>query len=147
MSQNNRQYYEDLARQIEREDNLINTRMTWLLTLQGFLFTALALIMKVDDGGLYFLLMVLLPLTGVILSVFGFYGVWGANIALKELKEIWYERYEKNGNPEKEKFIRPFGNNVASKKGGVPSFYLPIILAVVWLLILGFNIYRLILSL
>lgn len=39
-----RQYYEDLSKQIEREDGLVNTRMTWMITLQGFLFAALALI-------------------------------------------------------------------------------------------------------
>ena len=36
-----KQQYDAIAHQIDREDSLINYRLTWTLTLNGFLFAAL----------------------------------------------------------------------------------------------------------
>ena len=36
--------YETIAKQIEREDGLINYRLSWMLQINGFLFAAIALL-------------------------------------------------------------------------------------------------------
>ena len=49
--------YEYMSKQIEREDGLINTRITWMLTFEGFLFAALAIVAgKDDDPNIQFVL-------------------------------------------------------------------------------------------
>lgn len=131
---NKRLYYEYLSKQIEREDGLVNTRMTWLLTSQGFLFAALALIAKKGDvrEDLYSFLTIIFPVTGIVLSIVAFLGVHAANLALRDLKKHW------NNFKDDEIFVRPFGNQTMKTFGDFPSTLLPILLFLIWVSILIF---------
>lgn len=136
VGRNKRLYYEYLAKQIEREDSLVNTRITWMLTSQGFLFAALALIVNKDARAeLYKILVFILPLTGASLSLIGLFGVYAANSALRKLKAKWPDI-------EDDKFVRPFGGKTASFIGNIPCYSLPVTMCIIWLFILYMTISR-----
>ena len=123
--------YEYVAHQIEREDGLIHNRLTWMLTTQGFLFTALILIGQRSQVSniMFDLLIDIIPLTGVILSLMGFVGVFAAYLAISDLKKWWKRMIYI-------KYPRPFGGKQAHRLGLAPSLLLPVLLGLIWLDIL-----------
>ncbi|MCC6899732.1 MAG: hypothetical protein IT377_12200 [Polyangiaceae bacterium] len=119
--------YEYIAFQINREDGLINYRLTWTLQLNGFLFAALALIGEANkvDAAIRNLLVQVLPVTGIATNLAGLAGVVAANMAIRELKELW-------GHRQDTRFPRPFGKPSAFLLGLLPSVLLPAVLVFVW---------------
>ena len=82
--------YDAFRKQVSREDELIHRRLTWMLTTQGFFFTALAFIGKPGgDAKLVCLLKFWVPLLGVAVSA----SALGANVmahrVLGMLEEEW----------------------------------------------------------
>jgi hypothetical protein len=125
--------YNYIAHQINREDNLVNHRLTWTLQLNGFLFTALALISdKVDPSTKAFFLYAL-PATGLIVSLAGLMGVLAANHQLNYLTQEWDPKT-------KVLWPRPFGAPLARWLGKFPSLAPVIVLSIVWLWLLLHNI-------
>ena len=97
---------------VKHEDDLINSRLNWNFTIQGFLFAAYGFCMqKVADvrthiaeptfpqaaamGSIRELreLMVVIALVGFFISVFVWIGVKAAQIALKELEDKWLAQH------------------------------------------------------
>ena len=72
--------YDAIAMQIERENSVINHRLTWTLQLNGFLFTAVSLLggKVLDDAALRALVAIFVPMTGLVVSVSAFMGVLAA---------------------------------------------------------------------
>ena len=121
------QEYEYLAHQIEREDSLINTRITWMLTFEGFLFAALALVANKENIGtaVYKVLKYALPLMGIAVGMLAFLGVQAALSALEVLKNRW--------DPEKFKgYPQPFGGPRPHAFGALYSQGLPLVVIVTW---------------
>ena len=112
--------YKYIAFQINREDGLVNYRLTWTLQFNGFLFAALALTSSEMDG-----LLKVLPIAGMTVSIAGLLGTIAANIAIRDLKHMWLE-------DEDSRWPRPFGDTVAFRLGLAPSIMLPSVLTVVW---------------
>ena len=124
-------YYEYLVHQIEREDGLVNTRLNWMLTTQGLLFAALALLAGKDTNAeMREMLTLLLPLMGIVLSVISLLGVSGAEIAMKDLKKQWEDLGYSNKVP------RPYGAPLAFRLGAIPRLCLPLLFLVAWSYIL-----------
>ena len=123
-------YYGYLAHQIEREDGLVNYRLTWMLTTQALLFAALALLAGKDiDAEMRATLAWLLPRIGIALSVIAFLGVMAANIAITDLKRKW-EKLAYDKAP------RPYGGPWAWRLGVIPSLALPLLFFVAWIYVL-----------
>lgn len=123
-------YYEYLAHQIEREDGLVNYRLTWMLTTQALLFAALALLAGKDtDAEMREILASLLPWIGIVLCVIAFLGVTAANIAITDLKSEW-EKLAYDKAP------RPYGRPLAHRLGLIPSFGLPLLFLGAWIYVL-----------
>jgi len=119
-------YYKYLAHQIEREDGLVNNKITWLLTTQAILFAALALLGGGDTNAeIREMLTLLLPLIGIVLSVIGFLGVTGASITLRDLKTEWEEL-------DYSKAPRPYGTPLAFWLGLIPRLFLPLLFLAAW---------------
>ncbi len=120
-------YYEYLSQQIEREDGLVNNRLTWMVTTQGLLFAAIALVARNDttNSNLIKVLTKWLPVTGMFLSAVCFFGVLGATKAIYDLMKEW-KLLSYDGGP------RPFGGTIAALLGLVLRFSLPILLFAVW---------------
>ncbi len=119
-------YYGYIAHQIEREDGLVNYRLTWMLTTQGLLFAALALLAgKNTNAEMREMLTLLLPSIGIVLSIISFLGVAGASIALYDLKTEW-EKLAYSKVP------RPYGPPLAFWLGLIPRLCLPLLFLGAW---------------
>ena len=128
-----KQRYEDLAHQINREDGLVNYRMTWTLQLNGFLFAALALVAKDLAGPMKLFFEYALPLTGFVASAAGLLGVIAANRQLSYLTALWNE----TDQPHRP---RPFGDPHTFTLGRFPSYAPMLVLSSVWLVLLIFQL-------
>lgn len=94
--------YEYIAHQINREDGLVNNRMTWVLQLNGFLFAALALVAKDLDKLFQTFFSIAVPSVGIAVTFAGIVSIRAAQDQIKELMALW----------SKERFPdwpRPFG--------------------------------------
>ena len=128
--QDKQNYYEYLAHQIEREDGLVNYRLTWMLTTQGLLFAALALLAgKEIDVDMRTMLAWLLPRIGIALSVIAFLGVSAANNQITYLKKKWKKL-------DYDKAPRPHGGPWAWWFGLIPGLGLPVLFFAAWIYVL-----------
>lgn len=119
--------YLAIVHQIEREDGLINYRLSWMLVLNGFLFSASAL-MKCDSPAkdLY----PAIPWVGLLVSAAALVGVIAADRQIAELMTCWIT-VAKCGAFGKE-WPRPFGDWLAAPLGKAPAYIPPIALCVAW---------------
>ena len=133
-------FYENTRKQIEHEDALINHRLTWLLMLQGFLFSAygfslsaeataiskcseLVFFQKIND------IRDSIALIGFVSSITLLAGVLAANRALITLVEEW------NNFPVniKNDFPRIIGGKLLGMYGGlIPTVFLPLFFCGLW---------------
>jgi hypothetical protein len=84
--------YEFTIGQIEGENNLINHRLTWSLTFEGFLFAAIALIGrggKDIDPTLGWFIKYLVPILGSLVAFLAWDSVSSAYRAIRELQTFW----------------------------------------------------------
>jgi len=121
--------YEHLAHQIEREDGLINTRVTWMLTFEGFLFAALALVAsKESDPTIQMVLKYALPIIGFVIAFLAYHAIGAALSTLTYLKDLWEpENYP--GYPQ------PFGKEMQHTRGASYSKGLPVTIMVLWFVV------------
>ena len=123
--------YEYIAHQINREDSLVNSRMTWVLQLNGFLFATLALAGKdfALNVQLQHLLLILISAVGIAVTLSGLMGVQAAHLQLTDLKACWTQERFPN-------WPRPFGNPLAHRLGQWPSRLPLTVLSISWTIIL-----------
>jgi hypothetical protein len=126
-----KEYYEYMSHQIEREDGLINTRITWMLTFEGFLFATLALIGQQGTvrPELYAAAKNTLPVLGALIGFLAYLSVEAALSALKHLKSGWESR-----DP-KELFPRAFGKRRPHHMAALHSRLLPLAVVIAWICI------------
>jgi hypothetical protein len=126
--------YEFIAHQINREDSLINFRLTWALTLNGFLFAAIGVSgnQGISDPALVPFLHIVVPITGFLISLFGFFGVRAAQVQIDYLRDEWRSLNER-------RWPRPFGGDDhqfllrrAFVLGHLSSLMPPLVLMAVW---------------
>jgi hypothetical protein len=125
-------YAERLGREIASEHALIAARMTWNLSLQGFLFAAFALALKTpssegSNAGLEKLVS-LLPLAGLFTAVLSVVGMLAAFIRINALKRVWYANapvFEAYGP-------RPFSTWYGGAMGRLPAGAIGIALIACW---------------
>ena len=136
-------WYTQIARQIEREDGLINQRMTWMMTIEAFLFGGLGLSLKPEkDMPLmsYFLIVAFIS-TGIATAHFGGKGLRAAIGALEHLKN----RYLRMPAGDRQRLIRPFGAPALHKGAsdlirGLPSLMMKTWIALAILFVFGCGI-------
>lgn len=135
------------------EHDLLNQRLNWNLTIQGFLLALygyslqkLAELEKASqlDGHpvmssnygyvhLQYLLKLIIPIMGCVMSVSVLAAVLGAFLALQELHKQWGDKVEHKFG--QDPFLpNPSGAGLwyASKLGFVPLFAIPIAFIIVW---------------
>jgi hypothetical protein len=95
-----------LRSRIEHEDNLINQRVSWLVSSQSFLLTGFAIAANgpVQDpglpaGALRARLMSLLPGVGIACAVLVLIAMFGGFMALGELRRIAKEKFTAERTP------------------------------------------------
>ena len=91
------EYYDQMRRQIEHEDDLITQRLSWLMASQSFLFTAYAIVLnglQPHNGGtplettkLNFCHLV--PIAGIVSSALIYASIWGGVLEIRTLRKLW----------------------------------------------------------
>jgi hypothetical protein len=146
-------------RHIEHEDNLVNHRLTWLLLLQGFLFTALAsavgALKDLQDGTRFILVIFVLVLAslGIALSWVARYLVEDAYTMLEAINQ-WWDDQEVKGyprfsgyflDPDRRRIIQPAAHQdtkpsydrkrsrILGKTTNIPTFFIWAWLSVIFL--------------
>ncbi len=120
--------YDAISTQIAREDDLAGKRLTWIITINGFLFASLSFLVggKDLDSDFTQFFKNFIPFMGLTISISGLCGVIAAYCQIYYLVDQWEQLND-------ERWPRPFGDKKASFILGVlPSILPPIILSVMW---------------
>ena len=77
------------SNQITKEEGLIHSRLTWMLTLQGFLFLSLVGASRTDvEQHAAIALLRIIPWLGIASAVLAFVGVVGAYLSIDNIKSL-----------------------------------------------------------
>lgn len=132
-------------KEFHREHNLINNRMTWYVTSQSFLMIALAASGQ-RANKLQFLVFII-PIVGLLITIFTFMSINAALSVQKTLKEKreklteYFFRCNANKNYneyQKEIILEPWGirGQGVQKNGMIAPKAIPIVMGVSWFVIL-----------
>jgi hypothetical protein len=124
--------YGYIATQLDREDQLINVRLTWILTSNGFLFAALAFVHgkektkgdDVPDTSAQKFFHRALPILGFVFSASGLIGVISSQLQERYLMHEWTCLRDPV-------WPRPYGG---FPFGGYPALAVPVALTIMWVL-------------
>lgn len=139
--------YDAIAFQVNREDELLSKRLTWCLTINGFLFAAIGLISNASKNKptikavgcisdidnltveVINIFTYAVPCIGVAVSVAALFGVIAANLQILDLRKAWRDL----DNPP---WVRPFGKGFAFALGWVTPLIPAVALVIAWSIIL-----------
>jgi hypothetical protein len=126
-----KEWYDSIVRQIEREDELVNQRLTWLMQFEGLMFAGLGLVSRPDAEYLTQTVMIVFPVMGFLVALSAMGAIRDARKTASQLKQE-YEKWEKkNGR----KWAKPFGGP-ASEYGWAflldYSRALPLLMVLAW---------------
>jgi hypothetical protein len=140
------EFYKEIRNHIKHEDMLCNHRMTWLITLQAFLFGAYGFTLSAESGpnGLIINHTIThartgIALMGVLSSIAISVALIAAKTSIDRLIARWH-RYEETNNVDDSQFPQIVGNCIRNVRGGtnlgqVPIFAIPLIFLPVWIYI------------
>ncbi|MBE9005078.1 hypothetical protein IQ259_08505 [Fortiea sp. LEGE XX443] len=124
-------FYEYTVRQIEREQNLVNNRLSWMLTFQGFLFASIALVANKDtEPSIRLVFRNVIPAIGIAVALLAFIGIHAAALSSNEIKAKWKQRAGFQDYPP------TFGTSKISLLGRITSYGIPTSVVLAWLLLL-----------
>ena len=84
--------FDRVVRLLDREDQLINSRMTWYLTIQGFLVASAAVVLAGDSKVYVHLqnsLITALPVLGISISLIVYIAIRRARVNKKYVGKFW----------------------------------------------------------
>lgn len=118
---------------LQREDALVNNRLVWVLTMQGFLFAAVALSLEKDvDLNLFYAN--ILGCLGLGLSIMGAFLSWWSNSSIKCIRKKWGDIESTLDD------VSPFGSDGHASDAKTNHFglsvFLPVSTGLAWALIL-----------
>jgi hypothetical protein len=123
-------FYEYTVRQIEREQGLVNNRLSWMLTFQGFLFASIALVLNKDTApSVRLVFRGVIPGIGIAVALLALVGVHAAALSSSEIKAKWKQR---DGF---QQYPPTFGTPTISRLGRITSYGIPISVIVAWILL------------
>jgi hypothetical protein len=135
----------ELARNvIEHEDNLINHRLTWLITIQGFLFAAFAVVAKDlfdSTHGRETMLRVTLYATAF-LGIASAYIVWNtirtAFIYMRCITEWWNQNFDSRQVIQGQPYppLRGTRGNMSTLRKWLHTHNLPLLFIAIWAVLL-----------
>jgi hypothetical protein len=131
------QTFEEVIRgMIRHENELLNSRMSWLLTLEGFLFAALGFAWEKDHTRC---LALLLSLVGMLVALSAGVMLHCSNRAVARLHDEWCERRKKEANYAGPGVVGFWAGNLFLRLFQPARVYPPL-LAAAWLIILFVHI-------
>ncbi len=140
------QEHKRLKDQVSHEEMLINNRMTWLLTIQGFLFAALALIPEeiatlsqqgASCNRIMCVMMDVIPVLGGTIAFLVFLGVFAAYISIDNTKhEVNRKIHQANeiihGKERSAEMFQQKNSALASMLGRIVSMSVPAAIVLTW---------------
>ena len=114
-------WYDSLANQIAREDNIVSQRLTWLMTFEGLLFASFGLSASGKETDIptapqaLRAALVVLPVVGTLAAATAAIGIEMARGAGQELVNL-YKNWRK-ADPRVAYFVRPFGTQPEADTG------------------------------
>jgi hypothetical protein len=122
-------FYDIAVRQLERELSLINNRISWMLTFQGFLFATIALVAnKNTEQAIRIVFRNVIPTIGIVVAFLALIGVHAAHLSIKSIKTRWKQ------NLDYLEYSPALGTSTSSILGRVPSYGIPISIIIAWFL-------------
>lgn len=122
-------FYDIAVRQLERELSLINNRISWMLTFQGFLFATIALVAnKNTEQAIRLVFRNVIPTIGIVVAFLALIGVHAAHLSIESIKTRWKQ------NLDYLEYSQAFGTSTSSILGRVPSYGIPISIIIAWFL-------------
>ena len=103
------------------EHELINRRVTWLLTSQTILFAAYGVALGNSDQGLF---LRTVAVTGAVIAILVFFGIVAAFAA----KYCTWQDFKNSGNVTEQFWVRTWITYI----GFIPEFTLPLVFAIAW---------------
>lgn len=117
---------------IQHEQDLVNSRQNWMITFQGFLFTAFAFNSETIGRFGY-----VIATVGALLSLLTSLGVLAAYIAIDQARKAEAERVAQEDS---EKEVKQFGGaGIAKWLGRINSMGVPSVLFIAWIVIMCLN--------
>jgi hypothetical protein len=139
--------WRDIRLYIQHEDGLINIRTTWFLTINGFLYAALAITVAAEvQNGLSpvstAFAQLVIAVVGVTVSITTSQSVSAAYGAIKELKNFWTTYYEPLDAKLNRRPIFPFivgggDKRRIARRGRISTRWLPLVIGTVWAGVMG----------
>lgn len=124
-----KEYYSYFSNHIEKEIDLVNNRLSWMLTFQGFLFASLSIVTSKEvDASLRATLRDAFSYAGVIVSALTLLGLYASALQRDSLKRQWTKLGHK-GFPELSSKAQ------ISAMGRITSFGIPLTIIVVWIVV------------
>jgi hypothetical protein len=121
-------FYGYTCRHIEREETLIDHRISWMLTSQGFLFTGFAFLASntvATQTRMH--LAPVIAVVGIMIALLSFTGIGAAYLSINNLIRTWYARPEAKGDA-----YPPITTRVASGLGRRLGYRLPLLFLGAW---------------
>jgi hypothetical protein len=126
-----KELYELSIQQIEYEQELVNNRLSWMLTFQGFLFGSLAIVASSDTiQAARVTFKNVIPSLGILVSVLAILGVYASSLSIDVVRRKW-KKY-----PDVSQCPLDIGVGKASVLARVTSYGIPSATILAWLLIL-----------
>ncbi len=111
----------EYSRRIQFEHELINRRVTWLLTSQTILFAAYGVALDKSDA----LFLKTVAITGAGIAIFVFVGILAGFAA----KYYTWQGFKASGNAKEPFWVRTWITYV----GFIPEFALPLVFTIAWM--------------
>ena len=132
---------------VKHEDELINRRLSWNLTLQGFLFAAYGVSFQVlagppNDAGLkqhMHYLPCVFSAVGLAVAILVLMSIMAAQDSIDGLRTAWHEpsRHIDEALREALPGLTGAGQSFANRWGKVPQVGIPIVIILAWLMLLA----------
>lgn len=131
--------YRLVVDQIKREEQIVSSRLSWILGFEGFLFASISFLLKEStiarDTSI---IAVLIAMVGISVCILGIFALWASAETKDRIKNYWrLETYweDKSDTPDN---YPPFHGLGKSKIGGRSlSYGIPVILIIFWFLVIG----------
>lgn len=136
MEPTNKQFYDYIVGHLEREHGLANSRMTWMLTSQAFLFAAFGVIQSKADSletHLLHSLRIAIPSVGIAVSLAALIGILGTNTAVGYYRRTWDSKPDEVWSC----FPLPSGDKIPHALGLFSTLIIPLIICFAWLLVVS----------
>ena len=125
------EFYKYTLQNIEREESLIDHRISWMLTSQGFLFAALALLAKTNGNSpTIATLSMMTPYGGLMVAILSFVGIHAAYLSIGNLLKVLKRRPEWASYPR-------VTTDFASRLGRLCGYGLPLLFIIIWLILIS----------